>query len=155
MKIINSKVFLIVTFISLFISHECFSQIQILESSKSVEVGKLKAGYITIAELSYNVNESDTVYTMFYRNAKFTQLDSYESFIFSGVGNTIDVFYDLMQKAIKSDNPKEYEVSIKLGNESLIIKGYKTLGIKGVQFLTAKGWLAPINESQLNKLFGK
>jgi hypothetical protein len=35
---------------TLFFGKKAYSQIQILESSKKIEVGKLKAGYITIAE---------------------------------------------------------------------------------------------------------
>jgi hypothetical protein len=92
---------------------------------------------------------------MFYRNAKYTQIDSYETLNFRSEGNTLNTLFDLMQKAILSENPKEYEVTIKLGNEPLIIKGNKSMGVKGVQFLTSKGWLAPINETQLKKLFGK
>jgi len=153
----NSKLlslFVVILFL-LHFHNDVYSQIQIIENGKKTEVGKLKAGYITIAELTYSIEEKDTVYSMIYRNAKYSQIDSYETLTFSGEGNTLNTLFDLMQKAILSENPKEYEVTIKLGIEPLIIKGYKSMGVKGVQFLTSKGWLAPINETQLKKLFGK
>lgn len=131
------------------------SQIQVVEQSKLIEIGKVKAGLLTIVSLNYRVQDKDTLYSLLYRNAKYSHINSYEAVGFSGEGNTLQTLYDLMNKAFEYENPKEYSVDVQLGSQLLKIVGDRMMGIKGVYFITSKGYSAPINTSQLDKLFGK
>ena len=127
---------------------------------KPIKVGEVKIGYIVIANLSFRPNElGDTTYTLTFRNAKYTTIDDYKSIEFKADTETINTLYSLFNDAFSSEDIKNYEQTISLGNSVLKIKGYKAMGIKGVQFYSASSsvvsYMNPINKGQLDNLFGK
>ena len=147
----------LLVFSMVFVSFVSYAQIQKLELPKEIKVGEIKPMGTFIVDLTYYVSELDNVknFSLTYRNGKYITLDDYKTIKFKGDDETITSLYNVFHDAFKTDDIKSYEQTIKLGDELITIKGYKMMGIKGVQFLTKWGWLNPINESQLNKLFGK
>jgi hypothetical protein len=129
--------------------------------AKEIKVGQIVPMGVFIAELTYNTNSTigDTNYTLTFRNAKYTTLDDYKSIEFKADTETINTLYSLFADAFSSEDIKNYEQTITLGNSVVKIKGYKAMGIKGVQFYSASNsvvsYMNPINKTQLDNLFGK
>jgi len=129
--------------------------------AKEIKVGQIVPMGVFIAELTYNTNSTigDTNYTLTFRNAKYTTLDDYKSIEFKADTETINTLYSLFADAFSSEDIKNYEQTITLGNSVVKIKGYKAMGIKGVQFYSASSsvvsYMNPINKTQLDNLFGK
>ena len=132
-----------------------------IEDKKWIFIGKHKPALTTFAELTYIVdNENDTTYRLWYRNSDSIQINDYQSIYFNSVGNTLNVFYDLLMKAFSYEDPKEYTIDIILGETLLKIRGTKTMGLstsmeKAVLFITPQGTFPPLNESQIKKLFAR
>ena len=128
--------------------------------AKEIKVGQIAPMGVFIADLSFRPNElGDTTYTLTFRNAKYTTLDDYKSIEFKADTETINTLYSLFTDAFSSEDIKNYEQTISLGNNLLKIKGYKAMGIKGVQFYCSANnvvsYMNPINKGQLDNLFGK
>ena len=129
--------------------------------AKEIKVGQIVPMGVFIAELTYNTNSTlgDTNYTLVFRNAKYTHIDGFKQIEFKADTETINTLYSLFADAFSSEDIKNYEQTITLGNSLLKIKGYKAMGIKGVQFYSASNnvvsYMNPINRGQLDNLFGK
>jgi hypothetical protein len=133
-----------------------YGQIQEINIPKSTIVGSIIPMNVFITELTYTTQSNgEKVYEWKYRNGKYTTLDSYEIIKFSGDGNTLETLYGMIKNVFKSDDIKNYNKEVMLGNSLLIIKGYRYMGINGVTFFTEKGWIPAMNEKQIDKLFGK
>jgi hypothetical protein len=150
------KKLLMVTMITL-TSLTSFAQLQKVSIPKETTIGKVAPAGVFLLELTYNVNEisSDTLYTLTYRNAEYMRIDSYESIKFNGGSETLNAFYDMLKGAFLAEDIKTYNQEAKLGTTLISVSGYKSMGVKGVRFVTPKGYINAITESQLNKLFGK
>ena len=130
--------------------------------AKEIKVGQAAPMGYVMAELTYNTHSTlgDTNYTLTFRNAKYTTLDDFKSIEFKADTETINTLYSLFADAFSSEDIKNYEQTISLGDNVLKIKGYKTMGIKGVQFYSIDradviSYINPINKGQLDNLFGK
>lgn len=134
-----------------------FGQLQKISIPKEKTIGKVAPAGVFLLELTYNVDEntSDTLYTLTYRNAEYMHIDSYESVKFNGGTETLNALYDMFKGAFNSEDIKTYKQEAKLGLSLILVQGYKSMGVKGVKFSTTKGYINPITESQLDKLFGK
>ena len=133
------------------------AQLQKVELPKRIIVGEYKPSGIPIVELSYIADKEygDTTYTLTYRNGKYSTLDDYRDIDFKGNSETIEELYKLCMDAFKAEDVKAYQQTIQLGKELIIIQGYKFAGMKGVKFITTKGWMNAIGPEHVNKLFGK
>ena len=134
-----------------------FSQIS---EAKKVEpqkvIGTIKSVGMTQHELSYRINEGDTLYTLMYRNADYKYITEFEFVNFSGEDNTLDKLYDILKSVFSEENKKnkEYQVKFKLGEKDVIVSNFRTMGVTSVMFFTHDGhcfW----TEKQIDKLFGK
>ena len=141
------------------ISHGQLTKIKPIVENK---VGDIKPMGIFIADLTYNTANTlgDTTYTLTYHNGKYTTIDDYKRIKFKADTETINTLYSIFADAFSSDDIKNYEQTITLGKNVLTIKGYKTLGIKGVQFYVTDengvfSFMNPINKGQLDNLFGR
>jgi hypothetical protein len=130
-------------------------------SSKPTIVGQVAPMGVTISVLSYSTNTSlgDTSYKLTFRNGKYIHIDDFKQIEFKGDTETINVLYNLFADAFKSEDIKNYEQTITLGNSVVKIVGYKSMGVKGVQFYCSANnvvsYMNPINKNQLDNLFGK
>lgn len=133
-----------------------YSQIQVRQSSPQVEVGKVSYMGNFHSELSYNVLDDDTTYTLMYRNSEFKTLVDVESIKFSSVGNTYNTLYDLIKSVYSPENVKnkDYKVEFRLGETEVIVSNVRMMGITTAMFFTTKGYFY-ITEKQLDRLFGK
>jgi hypothetical protein len=125
----------------------------------STTIGKIAPMGTFTAELSYSVNEadaSDTIYTLRFRNHKYTQIDSYENVRFSSEGNTVDELYKAFKSVFTEENKKnkDYLIHFTLGKDVVAISQAKSMGIISSMFL-AKDAYVLLTEKQVNKLFGK
>jgi hypothetical protein len=155
------KKLLMVTMIAL-TSLTSFGQLQKLQLTKSIKVGEIKPVGVFIADVSYYVSEVDgsQKYTLTYRNGKYAQIDDYKELKFNADSATINELYKLFSDAFTAEDIKKYEQTIQLGKSVVQIKGYKMMGMKGVQFFVTSesnvfSYINPINETQLKNLFGK
>ncbi len=142
--------------IILLISTTSYCQIQMQSSGGSkVVVGKCKNGAYTQAELSYTIEEKDTLYTLLYLNQKYSTLTDYVTLTFSEEGGTKNQLYSILKSVFSEENKKnkEYKQSFKLGNDQVIASNYRTMGVTSVMLFTSKGYCF-LTESQLEKVFG-
>jgi hypothetical protein len=136
------------------------AQLQKVATLKSQQVGKVSPGGLLFLNLSYVVNETDTLYTFSYKDMEYKHIDVFESVVFKGNAQTINDLYKILADAFSVDNPKEYRQDLKLGDESVSIIGYKSLGIKGVRLIkiSKAGNISSsftMGKGHLDKLFNK
>lgn len=133
-----------------------YGQIQEIKIPKLTVVGALAPMGSLICSITYTTEQNgEKVYTWKYRNGRYTTIDSYEIIKFSGDGNTLETLYNIIKDVFKSDDIKNYRKEIMLGNDILIIKGYRYFGVNQVTFSTEKGLINPLMEKQIDNLFGK
>jgi hypothetical protein len=149
----------IITLFAVLFASISFAQIQVSQVHTKAEehvVGSLKpAGYFH-SELTYRIEDKDTIYTLMYRNAKYSQIRDYKSLKFSGEDNTLNQLYDVIKSVFSDENKKnkDFKVELKLGETQVIISNFKTMGITSAMFFTSDGYFY-LTEKQLDKLFGK
>lgn len=132
------------------------SQIEIKEKPKAVTLGKVKSGSALIAELTYTVEDKDTLFTIFYNNAEYKTLTDIQAIVFDGQDNTFGKFYDVLKSFFSDENKKnkEYAVSLKLGGKNVNLMNMRVMGTTSVMVHGEKGYFY-LTEKQVDKLFGK
>lgn len=125
-----------------------------------ITVGKIAPMGSFVAELYYSISNednSDTTYTLMYRDDKYNSLLSLESVSFSGMDNALEQLYIAMKSVFLPDNKnkKEYALNFKLGKDVVQISNFKSFGVYMVLFMADNKGYFKITQSQLDKLFGK
>jgi hypothetical protein len=134
------------------------AQIEVYDSASMQKktIGKLKAGFISKAELNYYIDESDTVYSILFRNAEYTSIVDYQSIDFSGGQEVVDQLYSVIKTFFSEENKKnkEYKRKLKLGEKDVSIHNYRTMGVTNVMIWVDKSYFY-LTEKETDKLFGK
>lgn len=122
----------------------------------AVTVGKIAPLGGFVADLTYQINDGDTTYTLRFNDAQYKQINSIESVRFSADGGTVDELYNLFKSVFLDENKKnkDYIVQFTLGRESVTISNTKSLGVTSAMF-TRKSSFFTLTEKQVDKLFGK
>lgn len=148
------KLFAILLLTMLF-SITTFSQIEVKKASPDVTVGKLQTMGMLTAELSYQVSETDTIYTIVYRNCRYTHITDFKSFRFDGISDTKNEFYKILKSFFADENRKnkDYKLDLKLGDTYVSVSGEKMgFGTYCVRIWTERGYFYLV-ENQVDKLF--
>jgi hypothetical protein len=113
-------------------------------------------GNNSFEELAYQVTGADTIYNLTFRNSRKSSTADLQTITFSGNGNTLDAFYQLLKTMYAEEGQARsfYKVSAKLGNEDLIITAAKDFGTP-VALIESKKGAFLLREKNLDKLFGK
>jgi len=102
--------------------------------------------------LSYVADKnSDTLFFITYRNAKYQYIDDYKSISFKSgpkAGNVLNSVYDLFNASF--DKGEDYSQKITLGENDIILSKIRN----SLMVYTTKGYFL-INQSDLKKLFNK
>lgn len=147
------------------ISISTFSFAQLTETIVK-PVGSVYRGLDEIAALSYKLKGSDTIYTLRYKdplNSKETvdktteeKHKSYLQIIFSGEGNALNTFYNILIGAFNTDNIKDFKKTFNLGENSITVEGGKLFGKKYITiFVEDVVAIFMLNQKGVNFLFGK
>jgi hypothetical protein len=139
-----------------FVTTNLSAQIEIKETLPKFTVGTYKAGGVMHTELSYRITDKDTVYTLIYKNAKYSSLVDYKSISFNSDNNTLQTFYNLLKSFFSNEHKKDkdYKVSFKIGDTNVTASNFRTMGITGVTLFTPEGYIT-MNERMVDKTFGK
>lgn len=131
-----------------------YGQIQVIDIPDEIAVGKVKAGFKTLATLTYHLtSSSDTIYKVNYKNMGYPHDENdYQSFSFSSTKGEINELYNVL-KSFFAPNPKK-QLIIKIGQDDLYLKGMKSNGTPYVSIMV-KSSLLNLTEKQIDKLFGK
>lgn len=143
--------------LSLPIALKSTSQIQAVhEVPKDVVLGEVKVVGSLHSRLSYQVYDSDTIYTLLYLNAKYKVLTEYETIHFNNEGGTLDTLYSILKTFFSNEHKKEkdYKVMFKLGDEQVMANSYRTMGATVVTIFTKNGH-CEFYEKWIDRLFGK
>lgn len=149
--------YLLTALITISLCHEGTGQISVPQKSQpAITVGKIAPLGSFTAELSYQVDGTDTTYTLRFRNAKYTQIISTESVLFDSDGNAIGGLYNAFKSVFSEENRnnKDYLIHFTMGKDVVAISTYKNMGITQAMFLVKDAHFA-ITEKQVDKLFGK
>jgi hypothetical protein len=141
-----------------FVSFASYGQISVINIPKSNEVGKVKSGMYTHAEITYMVDDKDTTYTFTYLDAQYKMLTEYKSVYFQSDGKSLESFYKICKSVFNEQNKKnkDYSVSFKLGNDFMFVRNSRMFGIGYVTIgVIDKGYTIQLLESQIDKLFAK
>ena len=119
-------------------------------------VGMVAPMGVFVGQLYYTIEDaySDTVYTLKYRDMQYTRIDVVEEFSFSGMNNAVDALYNILKKAIQTEDIKSYTKNIVLGKTPISIIGMKSMGVPHLMLSMPKGHMT-LTDKQLDKLFGK
>ena len=138
--------------IAFFVCSNNFGQIQ---NVKQLEViGTIKPKRTISAELSYIIqDDSDTLYTIMFRNRKYDYILRMQSIHFSGHDGTLQSLYTICKSVFSDENKtkKDYKVQFKLGGEQVIVSNK---GMSSLMFSTEKGYFY-LTDRQVDRLFGK
>lgn len=147
---------ILIAILLLTISQALKAQIEVKQASKAVTVGKVKSGSALIAEMSYTVEDNDTLYTIIYNNAEYKTLTDIQAIAFDGQDNTFGKLYDVLKTFFSDENKKNknYSVSLKLGGKNVTLMNMRVMGITSVMVHGEKGYFY-LTEKQVDKLFGK
>lgn len=150
---------IIVVAIALIASFSTFAQVQIIDvdKSQSVTVGKLRSGLAFVADLEYKLDDKDTVYTLSFQDNRYTHITSIKSVSFNSDGDALNSVYTIFKSIFKEENKKnkDYSVTFKLGQETVMVANSRMMGISYVRFFVGNSYSIPLLESQVDKLFGK
>lgn len=142
--------------LTMIFSLTAFAQIEIKKASIDVTVGKAQQMGVLTAELSYRISDEDTIYTIVYRNCRYTSIVDFKSFSFDGVGNTKNELHKILKSFFVEENRKnkEYKLDLKLGDTNVSVSGEKMgFGTYCVRIWTERGYFY-LTENQVGKLFG-
>lgn len=119
-------------------------------------IGKIAPLGGFVAELSYYINEGDTIYLLNFNDASYTKINSIETVRFSEEGNTVNELYKMFKSVFIPENKKnkDYIVQFTLGKETVSIGNTKSLGVTSAMF-TRNSSFFTLTEKQVDKLFGK
>ena len=151
------RIFLTMTL--LFIATYTFSQIKVVENTKSIIVGKVGGSSMSpfVASLEFVKGDADVnQYILLYNNLKYTTLTDVNALSFTATESDIAGLYDLLVNCFAAE--KGSEKTVELGKETVWIKTIKNLGVVSLQITTSDdGTLGYfyITKKQLDKLFGK
>jgi hypothetical protein len=151
------KILIVITL--LFLNKFTFSQIKVVENSKSTIVGKVGGTSMSpfVASLEYVKGDGDVnQYILLYNNLKYTTITDVNALSFTATESDITGFYDLLVKCF--DAEKGSEKTVELGKETVWIKTIKNLGVVSLQITTSDdGTLGffYMTKKQLDKLFGR
>lgn len=149
----------LIVFAFLFSINFSYSQIKVVENSKSTIIGKVGGNSMSpfVASLEYVKGDADVnQYILMYNNLKYTTITDVNALSFSATESDILGFYDLLVKCF--DAEKGSEKTVELGKEIVLIKTIKNLGVVSLQITTSDdGTLGYfyLTKKQLDKLFGK
>ena len=156
MKIIKQ----ILIFLSMLLFLTCcyyksFSQLQVQKVDKTI--GKIKNLSNFNSDLSYEISNNDTIYTIKYRNLAITESVDIELIIFKGNQSTLDQLQSLLNTVFLPEfkKNKSYNILIKLGSEDVTISVYrKLLDTSVIIYVKYKGYFI-LSKDEVKKLFGK
>ena len=148
-----------IPFLFLFYCMSASAQIStVTKQEPSITVGKVAPMGSFIAELVYRINkdEKDTIYTLMYRDAKYSRIISVKSVSFSGVDNTLNELYKAFKTVFTEENRKnkDYAINFDLGVSPVSIHNYRLMGAVAAAFFH-EGAIVYLTERQLDKLFAK
>lgn len=123
------------------------AQIEMKEDIKLITIGTAKTMGVFRAKLDYAVSKEDTIYSIYYKNWKYSSLDDYQTLIFRGGSEVLNQLYDILKAALAD---KEYSKSFTLGKEDVTVSNSKNM----VTITTNEGFFY-LTEKELDKLFGK
>ncbi len=148
---------IMLTLVMCFVTFMSFGQINMKPKTEKViigEVGKMP-GMPPTAALEYVKGDDENLYTLSYRNAKYSKIIDYNSITFKGDNELINSFYITLLDLINGKVNEELEFNI--GDEYLLVKCISNMGVKSLQIHTTDNgttgffWLT---KKQLDKLFG-
>lgn len=138
----------------LLFSINCFSQIQKTSLPDLTKVGEVKSAIIFKADLNYFLSNKDTVYIIQFDNQKYTSISDIQSVQFKETGGVLNELYKIMSEAINAEKGKEN--AFKLGDEEVLIKSSRMMGIKYIYFYKVKnGAFFNLTKKEIDKLFNK
>lgn len=129
---------------------------EIQKNTPGIKVGKAATVGAVIAELEYLVADGDTLYTLKYRDASFTRIDSYHRISFLSVENAVDNLYKALKSVFTPENRsnKDYSLSFGLGGKEVGIKQTRAYGPVMAVFYSESAMVF-LSEKHVDKLFGK
>ena len=137
-----------------------FAQLTVVTPPTTVVIGKVMASTVIIGEeLSYSINGTDTTTQLLFWDTRYPSLTQYSSITFKGGAKTVTDFYNQLSNFFTDDNKAAetgtVKVTFTLGDNSVTLSNYLSLGIQSVMITTGKGTARMMTKKQVNKLFGK
>jgi len=128
------------------------AQIEVRTFEEVKKIGQVKTIDGIIAEITYNIKEPDTIYTLAFKNGNYDIV----SVSFNGQDSTLFKFYKIMKSVFLPENKKNknYTVFLKLGESEVSIARAKPFQGTSACF-SATGGSLYLLEPQVDKLFGK
>lgn len=156
MKEINTLLFSI-CFIC-FMPNMLFSQITTLDFGEDTVIGSYKTGLppqTTIIELKMRVTaEQDTIYSMMYRDAQYSQIIDYKTIYFDNRQTLLD-FKDIVLSVFKEENRRNRDYIVRFtltnlrgGQELVSVSTHRSMGITTAMVqVQGKGYIAEVERN--------
>lgn len=129
------------------------AQIEVKEPVKKRLIGQHKVMGVLWSEIEESIIKEDTIYTLSFKNRKYTQISDYQTLIIKNKQSLTDL-YNIMSVCFDDEKRKDYTVSFKLWNDDVTVSSYKEMGVKEAMVQISAGYFT-VNENQFKKLFGK
>lgn len=103
------------------------------------EVGKLKRGGVWLADLTYGIAGSDTMYVLTYKDQEYTRIDHKQTFAFRG---PIDSVYSALKEG------RSFHPDVTISQKTMFGAPYILVHVAGKGYFNA-------TQKELDKLFGR
>ena len=138
--------------LALLISFGSYAQIGEIKSAKEKTLVGYNNNITKFHSLNYILtDDNEKLYTLNFRNMKYQQIDTYDSFSFKATDDELEYVYDFFIKQKEDKNGK----SIELGDNTIFVKKMgKGISISNITIGVADNyfWLLP---KDLERIFGK
>jgi hypothetical protein len=145
----------ILSILFIIFSVSSFAQVSISNTSQ-VTIGEIRKLGFPVATLQQQITNSDTSFTLRYRDMQEWDADKYYSIQFKASPLELQQLYQAFASVHDEKNlkNKDYALQITLGNTPITIKNYKYSGVTMCEVRTPNGYFQ-LTKGQVPKLFGK
>jgi len=130
-------------------------QVTKTETGKTFKIGTVKSVGLFVAELTYTIKHSDTLYTLVYNNFDYSSVTDLQKFSFNNSNSAVDSLYSYFIEAY--DKEKGNKTSLNVGTSVVTILTIRDGGVKVIKVyvLPSGGHFRLESKKQIKKLFGK
>lgn len=143
-----------ITILFIFICAGVSAQLKVIEPTKHKVIGEHSDMMGNHMKYLYAVIDGDTVYSIVFRNRKYTEITDMESVSFAALHGENEALYKILNDSFSEENKGEnYKFEFTLGSNHVILSHLNGMSNWTI-FWTDKGYFY-FKQKHLDKLFGK
>lgn len=142
----------ILSIILSFLMTYTYGQIQTVDDTKEIEIGKVE----NLGSVSVKLTKVNNTVYFTYSDSRYKKINNLKTFSFEDTNNALNDFYNNVVKSLESGE----KITMKIPNGIIITLPHKSFGMKSIQIghsdsAGITGHTQFLTKKQVDKLFGK